>query len=210
MRTPINNQRLSCSPSPPCLNAEVFHGLVAVLVVCGFAVSTDAAEMKVVGPRGGVVSTKLGTTTHRTKYLLEGGFDGVASGLGKSDFFKAIADREKKIDTVLLAREVSSKRIIKSILKQSKRVRKDHKDSFTKVDSKNIEEFLESAQFAKEYPRGTRFVVESGKGARRPAYVVFSSGGQQVSRSEVTDAEQIKSVRKFIALQKHWLKHYEG
>ncbi|MED5447743.1 MAG: hypothetical protein VYA62_05905 [Planctomycetota bacterium] len=210
MRTSTSDHSLSCPPSLSCLVAPDFHGLVAVLVFCGFVVSTDAAEMKLVGPSGGVASTKLGTTTHRTKYLLEGGFDGVKSGLGESDFFKAIAGREKKIDTVLLVREVSSKRIIKSILKQSKRVRKDHKESFTKVDTKNIEEFLESAQFAKEYPRGTRFVVESGKGKRKPAYVVFSSGGQQVSRSEVTDTEQIKSVRKFMALQKHWHKHYEG
>ena len=205
MRTSTSDHSLSCPPSLSCLVAPNLHGLVAVLVFCGFVVSTDAAEMKLVGPSGGVASTKLGTTTHRTKYLLEGGFDGVKSGLGESDFFKAIADRVKKIDTVLLV-----KRIIKSILKQSKRVRKDHKESFTKVDTKNIEEFLESAQFAKEYPRGTRFVVESGKGKRKPAYVVYSSGGQQVSRSEVTDTEQIKSVRKFMALQKHWHKHYEG
>ncbi len=210
MRTSTSRQNLSCSPSLPCLVSPIVHGLVVVLVFGGFGVSTDAAEMKLVGPSGGVVSTKLGTTTHRTKYLIEGGFDGVKSGLAEAEFFKAIANREKKIDTTLLAREVSSKRIIKSILKQSKRVRKDHEESFTKVDTKNIEKFLESAQFAKEYPRGTRFVVESGKGKRKPAYVVYSSGGQQVSRSEVTDMEQIKSVRKFMALQKHWLKHYEG
>ena len=111
---------------------------------------------------------------------------------------------------MLLYREVSAKRIIKSILKQSKKLRKDHKEFFTKVDTANIESFLESAKLASEYSRGTRFVVESGKGDRKPAYVVFASDGRQVSRNEVTDAEQIKSIRKFLALQKHWLEHYEG
>lgn len=185
-------------------------GLVTVLLLGGPVSPSVAAEMKLVGPSRGVVYSKLGTTTHRTRFLIEGGFDGVESGLKEDEFFKAIADREKKLDTVVLVREVSKKRLISSILKQSKRVRKDHKKFFTKVDTQNIENFLESARFEKEYPRGTRFVVESGKGARRPAYVVFSSGGQQVSRNEVTDAEQIKSIRKFLAFQKHWLKHYEG
>jgi len=185
-------------------------GLVTVLLLGGPVSPSVAAEMKLVGPSRGVVYSKLGTTTHRTRFLIEGGFDGVESGLKEDEFFKAIADREKKLDTVVLVREVSKKRLISSILKQSKRVRKDHKKFFTKVDTQNIENFLESARFEKEYPRGTRFVVESGKGARRPAYVVFSSGGQQVSRNEVTDAEQIKSIRKFLAYQKHWLKHYEG
>ena len=188
----------------------VVGGLVAVWVFGGALSRADAAEMKLVGPRGGVAYSKLGTTTHRTKFLIEGGFDGVESGLEDEEFFKAIADREKMLDTVLLARDVSSKRIIKSILKQAKRVRKDHKDSFTKVDTKNIESFLESAGFEEEYPRGTRFGVESGKGDRKPAYVVYSSSGRQVSRTEVTDAEQIKSIRKFLALQEHWLKHYEN
>ena len=134
----------------------------------------------------------------------------MASGLGESDFFKAIADREKRIDTVLLAREVSSKRIIKSILKQSKSVRKDHKKKYTKQDTKNIEEFLKSAEFAKEYPRGTRFVFETGKGDRKPAYVILSADGRKLSRSEVIEAEQIKSLRKFLGLQEEWLKHYAG
>lgn len=185
-------------------------GLVTVLLLGGPVSPSVAAEMKLVGPSRGVVYSKLGTTTHRTRFLIEGGFDGVESGLKEDEFFKAIVDREKKLDTVVLVKEVSKKRLISSILKQSKRVRKDHKKLFTKVDTQNIENFLESARFEKEYPRGTRFVVESGKGARRPAYVVFSSGGQQVSRNEVTDAEQIKSIRKFLAYQKHWLKHYEG
>jgi hypothetical protein len=185
-------------------------GLVVVLVVGGMCRSSAAAELKVVGPSDGVKYSKLGRTTHRTKFLLEGGFDGVKDGLGDTDFFKAIADREKKLETVLLYREVSAKRIIKSILKQSNKVRKDRKESFTKVDTENIESFLESAKLASEYSRGTRFVVESGKGDRKPAYVVFASDGRQVSRNEVTDAEQIKSIRKFLGYQKHWLKHYEG
>ena len=188
----------------------ILGGLVAVLVALGASSSLVAAEMEPVGPSDGVRYSKLGRTTHRTKFLIEGGLGGVEAGLEEEAFYKAIADREKKLDTVLLVKKVSAKRIIKSILKQSKRVRKDHEDSFTKVDTKNIESFLESAELAKEYSRGTRFVVESGKGDRKPAYVVFSSDGKQVSRNEVTDAEQIKSVRKFLAFQKHWLKHYEG
>jgi len=188
----------------------ILGGLVAVLVALGASSSLVAAEMESVGPSDGVRYSKLGRTTHRTKFLIEGGLGGVEAGLEEEAFFKAIADREKKLDTVLLVKTVSTKRIIKSILKQSKRVRKDHEDSFTKVDTKNIESFLESAELAREYSRGTRFVVESGKGDRKPAYVVFSSDGKQVSRNEVTDAEQIKSLRKFLAFQKHWLKHYEG
>ena len=188
----------------------ILGGLVAVLAAHGASSSLIAAEMQPVGPSDGVRYSKLGRTTHRTKFLIEGGLGGVEAGLEKEAFFKAIADREKKLDTVLLVKKVSAKRIIKSILKQSKRVRKDHKDSFTKVDTKNIESFLESSELAGEYLRGTRFVVESGKGDRNPAYVVFSSDGKQVSRNEVTDAEQIKSIRKFLALQKHWLEHYEG
>ena len=188
----------------------ILGGLVAVLVALGASSSLVAAEMEPVGPSDGVRYSKLGRTTHRTKFLIEGGLGGVETGLEEEAFFKAIAGREKKLETVLLVKTVSAKRIIKSILKQSKRVRKDHEDSFTKVDTKNIESFLESAELAKEYSRGTRFVVESGKGDRKPAYVVFSSDGRQVSRNEVTDSEQIKSIRKFLAFQKHWLKHYEG
>jgi hypothetical protein len=192
------------------LSRAMVTGLVVVLVVGGMSTLSSAAELKVVGPSDGVKYSKLGTTTHRTKFLLEGGFDGVTDGLGDVEFFKAIADREKKLETVLLVREVSAKRIIKSILKSSKKVRKDQKELFTKVDTENIESFLESAKLASEYSRGTRFVVESGKGDRKPAYVVYTSDGRQVSRNEVTDAEQIKSIRKFLGYQKHWLKHYEG
>ena len=187
----------------------VLGGLVAVLTAHAASSSLVAAEMKPVGPSDGVRYSKLGRTTHRTKFLIEDGLDGVAEGLEEGAFFKAIEGREKQLDTVLLVKEVSKSRIIKSILKQSKRVRKDHKGTYTKVDTENIESFLESAGLASEYSRGTRFVVESGKGARKPAYVVYSPDGKQLSRNEVTDAEQIKSIRKFLAFQKHWLKHYE-
>ena len=128
----------------------------------------------------------------------------------EDEFFDAIADREKRTDTVLLLKSVSKKRIIKSILKQSKSIRKDHKKKYTKQDTKNIEEFLKSAEFAKEYPGGTRFVFETGKGDRKPAYVILSADGRKLSRSEVTEAEQIKSLRKFLGLQEEWLKHYAG
>jgi len=187
----------------------ILAGLVAFVVTGGTTPTAMAAEMKLVGPAQGVSYTKLGSTTHRTKYLIESGFDGVKAGLEEEEFFKAIADREKKTDTVLLVKSVSKKRIIKSVLKQSKRVRKDHKKKYSKQDTKNIEEFLEAAEFAKEYYRGTRFVFETGKGDRKPAYVIFSAEGKQLSRSEVTDAEQIKSLRKFLGLQEEWLKHYQ-
>ncbi|MBO49985.1 MAG: hypothetical protein CMJ69_04275 [Planctomycetaceae bacterium] len=186
----------------------IFAGLVAAMLTGGGAPTVMAAEMKLVGPAQGVSYTKLGSATHRTKYLIENGFDGVRAGLEEDEFFDAIADREKKTDTVLLLKSVSKKRIIKSILKQSKSVRKDHKKKYTKQDTKNIEKFLESAEFAKEYPRGTRFVFETGKGDRKPAYVILSADGRKLSRSEVTEAEQIKSLRKFLGLQEEWLKHY--
>lgn len=188
----------------------IFAGLVAAMLTGGLAPTVMAAEMKLVGPAQGVSYTKLGSTTHRTKYLIENGFDGVKAGLEEDEFFDAIADREKKTDTVLLLKSVSKKRIIKSILKQSKSIRKDHKKKYTKQDTKNIEKFLESAEFAKEYPRGTRFVFETGKGDRKPAYVILSADGRKLSRSEVIEAEQIKSLRKFLGLQEEWLKHYAG
>ena len=188
----------------------IFAGLVAAMLTGGLAPTVMAAEMKLVGPAQGGSYTKLGSTTHRTKYLIENGFDGVKAGLEEDEFFDAIADREKKTDTVLLLKSVSKKRIIKSILKQSKSIRKDHKKKYTKQDTKNIEEFLKSAEFAKEYPRGTRFVFETGKGDRKPAYVILSADGRKLSRSEVIEAEQIKSLRKFLGLQEEWLKHYAG
>ena len=191
-------------------SGPIFAGLVAAMLTGGLAPTVMAAEMKLVGPAKGVSYTKLGSTTHRTKYLIENGFDGVRAGLEEDEFFDAIADREKKTDTVLLLKSVSKKRIIKSILKQSKSIRKDHKKKYTKQDTKNIEEFLKSAEFAKEYPRGTRFVFETGKGDRKPAYVILSADGRKLSRSEVTEAEQIKSLRKFLGLQEEWLKHYAG
>ncbi len=173
-------------------------------------VQVRGAELKAIGPANGVVYTKLGRSTHRTRFLMEGGFDGIEAGLEEEEFFKKLSDREIKTDTVLLLDEVSKKRIIKSILKQSKEVRKDHKDDYTKQDTKNIEAFLDSTEFADEYPRGTRFVVESGKGARNPAYVIYDAAGQQLTRSEVTEPEQIKSIRKFLHLQEFWWKQYEG
>ena len=191
-------------------SGPIFAGLVAAMLTGGLAPTVMAAEMKLVGPAQGVSYTKLGSTTPRTKYLIENGFDGVNAGLEEDEFFDAIADREKKTDTVLLLKSVSKKRIIKSILKQSKSIRKDHKKKYTKQDTKNIEEFLKSAEFAKEYPRGTRFVFETGKGDRKPAYVILSADGRKLSRSEVTEAEQIKSLRKFLGLQEEWLKHYAG
>ena len=191
-------------------SGPIFAGLVAAMLTGGLAPTVMAAEMKLVGPAQGVSYTKLGSPTHRTKYLIENGFDGVKAGLEEDEFFDAIADREKKTDTVLLLKSVSKKRIIKSILKQSKSIRKDHKKKYTKQDTKNIEEFLKSAEFAKEYPRGTRFVFETGKGDRKPAYVILSADGRKLSRSEVIEAEQIKSLRKFLGLQEEWLKHYAG
>ena len=191
-------------------SGPIFAGLVAAMLTGGLAPTVMAAEMKLVGPAQGVSYPKLGSTTPRTKYLIEHGFDGVRAGLEEDEFFDAIADREKKTDTVLLLKSVSKKRIIKSILKQSKSIRKDHKKKYTKQDTKNIEEFLKSAEFAKEYPRGTRFVFETGKGDRKPAYVILSADGRKLSRSEVTEAEQIKSLRKFLGLQEEWLKHYAG
>jgi len=159
-------------------SGPIFAGLVAAMLTGGLAPTVMAAEMKLVGPAQGVSYTKLGSTTHRTKYLIENGFDGVRAGLEEDEFFDAIADREKKTDTVLLLKSVSKKRI-KSILKQSKSIRKDHKKKYTKQDTKNIEEFLKSAEFAKEYPRGTRFVFETGKGDRKPAYVILSADGRK-------------------------------
>ena len=100
----------------------IFAGLVAAMLTGGLAPTVMAAEMKLVGPAQGVSYTKLGSTTHRTKYLIENGFDGVKAGLEEDEFFDAIADREKRTDTVLLLKSVSKKRIIKSILKQSKTV----------------------------------------------------------------------------------------
>ena len=193
----------------PGVTRLILGGLVVFMVTGGTAPTVMAAEMKLVGPAQGVSYTKLGSTTHRTKYLIENGFDGVKAGLEEEEFFDAIAQREKRTDTVILLKSVSKKRIIKSILKQSKSIRKDHKKKYSKQDTKNIEEFLESAEFAKEYSRGTRFVFETGKGDRKPAYVIFSADGKQLSRSEVTEAEQIKSLRKFLGLQEEWLKHYE-
>lgn len=193
----------------PGVTRLILGGLVVFMVTGGTAPTVMAAEMKLVGPGLGVSYTKLGSTTHRTKYLIENGFDGVKAGLEEEKFFDAIAKREKRTDTVILLKSVSKKRIIKSILKQSKSIRKNHKKKYSKQDTKNIEEFLESAEFAKEYSRGTRFVFETGKGDRKPAYVIFSADGKQLSRSEVIEAEQIKSLRKFLGLQEEWLKHYE-
>ncbi|MBQ17971.1 MAG: hypothetical protein CMJ65_12685 [Planctomycetaceae bacterium] len=171
--------------------------------------SVEADELAVVGPAEGILYTKLGTQTHRTMFLLEGGFTGLAQQLEEDDFYKAIVGRVKRTDTTLLVKNVSKKKIIKSILKQSKRVRKDHKDFYTKQDTKNLEAFLESVELAKEYFHGTRFVVESGKGDRKPAYIVYGADGKMVSRSEVTDAKHIESIRKFLNYQEHWFDHYE-
>ncbi|GIS60434.1 MAG: hypothetical protein CM1200mP2_26590 [Planctomycetaceae bacterium] len=58
----------------------IFAGLVAAMLTGGLAPTVMAAEMKLVGPAQGVSYTKLGSTTHRTKYLIENGFDGVKAG----------------------------------------------------------------------------------------------------------------------------------
>ena len=162
------------------------------------------------GDKAGVVSRKLGKEMTRTKYFLRGGLKGLTEELDEEDFYKAIVEREKKIDTTLLVKEASLKRIIKAIKKQSKEIRKDHEDDYSKQDTKNIVEFLESQELDDKFFRGTRIVVASGNGARPPSCSIYAANGSRSAVKIVDDSACASSIRKFLNYQEHWYEIYSG
>ena len=162
------------------------------------------------GNKAGVVSRKLGKETTRTKYFLQGGFKGLGAELDEEDFHRSIVEREKKIDTTLLVKEASLKRIIKAIRKQSKEIRKEHEDDYSKQDTRNIVEFLESQELDDKFLRGTRIVVASGNGARPPSCSIYAANGSRSAVKIVKDSAAASSIRKFLNYQEHWYEVYSG
>jgi len=168
------------------------------------------SPLSVVGDKQGVVVKKLGKKTIRTRYLLEGGLESLPRNLEEEDFYQHLTKLEKKTDTTLLVEDVSSKRVIREIKKESKNLRRHNKKQYSKQDTKNLVAFLESLNFKKKFYQGTRFVVSSGNQDQAPRYTIYAPDGSKMTVQEINDPLYATAVRKFLNYREHWFEEYEN
>jgi len=168
------------------------------------------SSLSVVGDKQGVVIKKLGKETIRTRYLLEGGLESLPRNLEEEDFYQHLVKLEKKTDTILLVEDVSSKRVIREIKKESKSLRRHNKKQYSKQDTKNLVAFLESLNFKKKFYQGTRFVVSSGNQDQAPRYTIYAPDGSKMTVQEINNPLYATAVRKFLNYREHWFEEYEN
>ena len=168
------------------------------------------SALSVVGDKQGVVIKKLGKETIRTRYFLAGGLKSLPRNLEEEDFYQHLTKLEKKTDTTLLVEDVSSKRVIREIKKESKSLRRHNKKQYSKQDTKNLVAFLESLNFTKKFYQGTRFVVSSGNQDQSPRYTIYAPDGSKATVQEINDPLYATAVRKFLNYREHWFEEYEN
>ena len=168
------------------------------------------SSLSVVGDKQGVVVKKLGKETIRTRYLLEGGLESLPRNLEEEDFYQHLTKLEKKTDTTLLVEDVSSKRVIREIKKESKSLRRHNKKQYSKQDTKNLVAFLESLNFKKKFYQGTRFFVSSGNQDQAPRYTIYAPDGSKMTVQEINNPLYATAVRKFLNYREHWFEEYEN